>query len=128
MAAKAIGRHQVLVVPFETAIAGPRVLVESPALRELVVDSGLRSTEEIMASMEGELAGESGQGVGVDDVPSEWMISLPRPERSAALARAHEIVGDPSLAPELARAESAYARVLDGARRAGTLVGDAVTG
>ena len=94
------------------------------SLADLLGGTGLRPPAALLESMEGELAGEGGQGVGVDDVPAAWMISLPRSERAVALQTAQGVLRDPSVQDARDEARTAFDRFMRLASQRGALPGD----
>jgi len=112
VAAKALGSPRVVVIPFDLAISAPEALAEVSPLADLLGGTGLRPPAALVEAMEGELAGEGGQGVGGGDVPAAWMISLPRPERAEALQTAQGVLRDPSVQGARDEARTAFDRFM----------------
>ena len=101
----------IVLAGFEEFTTQPQCVTNWPCVWSMLDRSRLGTATEFEARLQVQLDQEEGQGLPLDGIPGNQMISLPDPKRAPLLGQASELLQRPELARHLARAERAYTRL-----------------
>jgi len=101
----------VVLAGFEEFTTQPQCVTNWPCVWSMLDHSRLGTATEFEARLQVQLDQEEGQGLPLDGIPGNQMISLPDPKRVPLLEQASELLQRPELARHLSRAEHAYTRL-----------------